>query len=299
MLDNIVARASVGRITDPLGRALVRRGVPPDLVTVVGTVGSVAGAVWFLPRDELFAGACVITAFVLFDLLDGAMARARGTGTPFGAVLDSTCDRLADGALFAALAWWCLRVGEQPGTAVAAMICLVAGQVVSYLKARAEAGGLSAQGGLVERAERLILALLGTALQGLGVPAALAVALWLLAAGSVVTLGQRLVAVHRSARALGGGVTAGVEGGVAAGAVGAPADDSAGAPADDSAGASAGRESAPGPGPGPGPGPVPATEAHGAGRDVADPGGAEPRLAGSTGAGPPVPAPPDDGAERR
>ncbi|GAA5166720.1 CDP-alcohol phosphatidyltransferase family protein [Pseudonocardia eucalypti] len=199
MLDNIVARASVGRVTDPLGRALVRWGIPPDLVTVVGTVGTVAAAAWFMPKGQLFAGACVMTAFVLFDLVDGAMARAAGNPTPFGAVLDSTCDRIADGALFAGLVWWCLQIGDQPHTAVAAMISLVAGQVVSYLKARAEASGLSAQGGLVERAERLILALLGTALEGLGVPGALGVALWLLAVGSVITLGQRLVAVHRSA----------------------------------------------------------------------------------------------------
>lgn len=201
MLDNIVARASVGRVTDPVGRTLVRWGVPPDLVTVVGTVGSVAAALWFLPRGQLFLGVCVTTAFVLFDLVDGAMARALGSGTRFGAVLDSTCDRLADGALFAALAWWCLRLGDQPHTAVAAMISLVAGQVVSYLKARAEASGLSAQGGLVERAERLILALVGTALEGLGLTGALAVALWLLSVGSLITLGQRLLAVHRSARA--------------------------------------------------------------------------------------------------
>jgi CDP-diacylglycerol--glycerol-3-phosphate 3-phosphatidyltransferase len=201
MLDNIVARASIGRVTDPLGRALVRWGVAPDLVTTLGTVGTVAAALWFLPRGELFLGTCVVTAFVLFDLVDGAMARALGAGTPFGAVLDSTCDRIADGALFAALSWFCLRLGDQPHTAVAAMLSLVAGQVVSYLKARAEASGLSAVGGLVERAERLILALVGTALEGLGVPGALAVALWLVAVGSVITLVQRLAAVHHSARA--------------------------------------------------------------------------------------------------
>jgi CDP-diacylglycerol--glycerol-3-phosphate 3-phosphatidyltransferase len=207
MLDNIVARASIARATDPLARALVRRGVPPDLVTVVGTAGSVAASLWFLPRGQLFVGTWVITAFVLFDLLDGAMARARGISTPFGAVLDSTCDRIADGALFAALAWWCLRAGAQPPTAVAALLSLVAGQVVSYLKARAEASGLSAHGGLVERAERLILALVGVALQGIGVPGALSVALWLLAVGSLITLGQRLVAVHRSAAAAGAAAT--------------------------------------------------------------------------------------------
>ena len=199
MLDNLVARASIGRFTDPLARKLVGWGLSPDLVTAIGTVGSVAAALWFLPRGQLVAGTLVVTAFVLCDLLDGAMARIRQSGSPFGAVLDSTCDRIADGALFAGLTWWCLHLGDQPRTAVAAMTSLVTGQVVSYLKARADASGLCANGGLVERAERLILALAGTGLEGLGVPGALAVALWLLAAGSLVTLGQRLLAVHRSA----------------------------------------------------------------------------------------------------
>src|SRR5688500_11694525 len=175
---NVFARGSVGRVTDPIGRWLVDRGVTPDAVTVLGTVGTVAAAVWFVPRGELVVGAIVITAFVLFDLVDGAMARARGQGTTFGAVLDSTCDRVADGALFAALAWWCLGVGEQRTLGVAALLCLVAGQLISYIKARAEGAGLSADGGLVERAERLIIALLGAGLHGLGVPYALHVALW-------------------------------------------------------------------------------------------------------------------------
>ncbi|WP_300011826.1 phosphatidylinositol phosphate synthase [Pseudonocardia sp.] len=198
---NVFARVHVNRVTEPLGRWLVERGISPDAVTVLGTLGSVAAAVWFLPRGELFTATVVVTVFVLFDLVDGAMARARGHGTPFGAVLDSTCDRLADGALFAALTWWALGVGEQRLVGVAALICLVAGSLVSYVKARAEGAGLSADGGLVERAERLILALVGTGLEGLGVPYALAVALWLLAAASLWTFGQRLVAVHRSARA--------------------------------------------------------------------------------------------------
>jgi CDP-diacylglycerol--glycerol-3-phosphate 3-phosphatidyltransferase len=194
----------VNRVTDPIGRWLVGHGVAPDVVTVLGTVGTVAAAVWFLPRDRLFLGTLVITLFVLFDLVDGAMARARGRGTPFGAVLDSTCDRVADGALFAAITWWCLGVGEQRALGVAALVCLVAGQLVSYIKARAEGAGLSADGGLVERAERLIVALVGTGLHGLGVPYALPVALWVLAAATVWTVGQRIVAVYRSAQAQAG-----------------------------------------------------------------------------------------------
>ena len=202
---NVFARVHVNRVTEPVGRWLVARGVAPDVVTVAGTVGSVAAALWFVPRDELFAGTVVITLFVLFDLVDGAMARARGYSTPFGAVLDSTCDRVADGALFAALAWWCLGVGDERVLGVAALLCLVAGQLISYVKARAEGAGLSADGGLVERAERLIVALVGTGLHGLGVPYALHVALWVLAAASVWTVGQRIVAVHRSAQAAAAG----------------------------------------------------------------------------------------------
>jgi CDP-diacylglycerol---glycerol-3-phosphate 3-phosphatidyltransferase len=197
---NVFARVHVNRVSDPVGRWLVARGIAPDAVTVAGTVGSVAAALWFLPRGELFLGTVVITLFVLFDLVDGAMARARGRGTPFGAVLDSACDRVTDGVLFAALAWWCLGVGDQRLLGVAALLCLVAGQLVSYIKARAEGVGLSADGGLVERAERLIIALVGTGLQGLGVPYALDVALWVLAAASIWTVGQRIVSVYRSAQ---------------------------------------------------------------------------------------------------
>jgi len=198
---NIFARVHVARVTGPIGGWLVGHGIAPDVVTVTGTVGSIVAAVWFLPRDQLFLGAVVITVFVLFDMLDGAMARAKGVTTAFGAVLDSTCDRAADGALFGALAWWCLGVGEQRTLGVAALICLVAGQLVSYVKARAEGIGLNADGGLIERPERLIIGLVGTGFEGLGVPYALAVALWLLAAASVWTVGQRIVLVYRSAQA--------------------------------------------------------------------------------------------------
>lgn len=199
---NIFARSSVARVTDPIGAWLLARGVTPDAVTVVGTVGTVASALWFFPRGQLFAGTMAVTFFVLFDLLDGAVARARGHGTPFGTVLDATCDRVADGALFAALTWWCFGVGDNRPLAVAALVCLVSAQVVSYIKARAEATGLTAEGGTVERPERFIIALVGTGLTGLGVPYAVDAALWLLALLSVTTVAQRMAAVHRSAQGL-------------------------------------------------------------------------------------------------
>ncbi len=201
---NAHARKHVNRVADPLGRWLVERGVTPDTVTVLGTVGSIAAAVWFLPRGEFFVGTLVITLFVLFDLVDGAMARAGAAGgTPFGAILDSACDRLADAALFGGLIWWCFEVGDDAGTGAAALVCLVTGMLVSYIKARAEGVGVEVDGGVIERAERLVLALVGTGLAGLGVPYALPVALWLLAAGSLWTMVQRLWSARRNSR-LGG-----------------------------------------------------------------------------------------------
>jgi len=196
---NIFARASVSRVTDPIGVVLVRMGLTPNAMTLLGTAGAVGFSLWLFPAGQLLVGTFVVWGFAMFDVLDGAMARARGGGTPFGAVLDASCDRIADGALLAGVAWYAFQVADNPPLAAAALVCLVLGQVISYIKARAEASGLSANVGLVERAERLIITLVGTGLHGLGVPHAVDVALWLLAVGSVITVVQRLVAVHRSA----------------------------------------------------------------------------------------------------
>jgi CDP-diacylglycerol--glycerol-3-phosphate 3-phosphatidyltransferase len=197
---NIFARASVSRVTDPIGKALVRVGLTPNAMTVFGTAGAMVCALVLFPNGFLLAGTLTVWGFAMLDLLDGAMARARGYGTPLGAVLDATCDRLVDGALFAAIAWWCFVRDDNHPAAAAALICLVLAQVISYVKARAEASGLEADGGLVERAERLIIALVGTGLHGLGVPYAVDVSLWLLAVLSVITLVQRAHGVAKSAR---------------------------------------------------------------------------------------------------
>jgi CDP-diacylglycerol--glycerol-3-phosphate 3-phosphatidyltransferase len=194
-----VARAALRGVVEPTARWLLRRGVTPDAVTVVGTVGAVAGAVVLVPTGHLFAGTLVVWFFVVMDMLDGAMARQRGISSPLGGVLDSVCDRISDGALFAAISWWA-GANDRPLLSALALFCLVAGQIVSYVKARAEAAGLRADGGLLERTERLVIGLVGLGLAGLGVPYALDVALWLLAVGSLVTVAQRLVAVTRSAR---------------------------------------------------------------------------------------------------
>ncbi|MGY1743380.1 MULTISPECIES: phosphatidylinositol phosphate synthase [unclassified Blastococcus] len=194
------ARAAVGRFWAPVVARLLRAGVTADAVTVTGTLGSVAGAVGLIATGHLFWGAFTVTLFVLLDMLDGALARARGGGSLFGAVLDSSLDRLVDAAVFGALVWWFTGGGDNRLLALLALLCLVLGVLTSYIKARAEGVGLRCDVGVVERTERLILVLTGTGLSGLGLPYAVHVGLWLLLAGSLVTVVQRGVEVHRQAR---------------------------------------------------------------------------------------------------
>jgi CDP-diacylglycerol--glycerol-3-phosphate 3-phosphatidyltransferase len=192
----------MGKVLAPLVSALSRAGVTADMVTIAGTLVAVVGAVVLIGNGYLFWGAFTVTLAVLLDLLDGALARASGGGSVFGAVLDSTGDRAADAAIFGSLIWWFSGRGNDRLLVLLALLCLVLGVLTSYIKARAEGVGLSADVGIVERLERLILVLTGTGLSGLGVPYALHVGLWLLLAGSAVTVVQRLVAVHREARGL-------------------------------------------------------------------------------------------------
>ena len=195
-------RTPLSRMLLPVGRALARAGLRPDTLTVIGAIGVVAAALAFYPRGRFFVGTLVITAFVLADLLDGAVARAHGgTGSLWGAFLDSTMDRIGDAAIFAGLVLWFAGRGEDLVLAAVALFDLVAGVVVSYTKARAEGLGLSCNVGLMERTERLIVILVATGLDGLGVPYVLAAALWLLAVTTAITVGQRLVEVHRQAAA--------------------------------------------------------------------------------------------------
>ena len=201
---NSLARGSVSKVTDPVGRTFFRWGLSPDLVTVIGTVGAVVGAITLLAPGHLFAGTMVVMVFVFFDLFDGAMARARGYGTKFGVVLDASCDRIADGAIFGSVAYYCFSTGQR-ALGVASLIVLVAAQVVSYVKARADSVNLPIGGALAERAERNVVGLVGTGLAGLGVHHALAICTWALAAACVITVVQRLVQVRNAAIKAGDG----------------------------------------------------------------------------------------------
>jgi CDP-diacylglycerol--glycerol-3-phosphate 3-phosphatidyltransferase len=195
----VSARAGMTRIVEPIARRLLRMGVTPNAVTVAGTVGVLVGAIGFGARGHLVAGALIVTVFALTDLLDGTMARMRGGSSRFGAFLDSSMDRVADGAVFGAVTYWLATQGNRWGVA-AALLCLVSGQIVSYVKARAEGLGMTANVGLAERTERLIIVGVGGLLTGVGLGWALPVALWVLAALSLVTVGQRMTHVYRQAQ---------------------------------------------------------------------------------------------------
>lgn len=201
---NKYARAFFTRVLTPFAAFLLRRGVSPDAVTLIGTAGVVAGALVFFPRGEFFWGTIVITLFVFSDLVDGNMARQAGVSSRWGAFLDSTLDRVADGAIFAGFALWYAGSGDNDMLCAVSIFCLASGQVVSYTKARGESIGLPvAVNGLIERAERLVISLVAAGLAGLhgfgvpGIDILLPIALWVVAVGSAVTLGQRVVTVRR------------------------------------------------------------------------------------------------------
>ena len=196
---NLHARDHVARAFQPLANAFARTPLSPNAITVIGTAGVAGGAFGFYPRGSLFGGTMVITGFVLFDILDGMVARIRGTGSKFGAFLDSTLDRVGDGSVFCALILWFARGGDNLLFAALAIYCLISGVVVSYAKARAESLGFHANVGLMERSERLLVILVATGLTGLGVPFVEGIALWSLAVLTTFTVGQRFVVVYRQA----------------------------------------------------------------------------------------------------
>ena len=195
------ARGATTRLFTPVARALLRAGVSPDAVTVAGTVGVSAAALVLYPMDQLFWGTIVITLFVFSDLVDGIMAREAGASGPWGSFLDSTLDRIQDAAIFLALSWWGFGAGQTPAVGVLAGVCLALGMLVSYARAKAESVGLTASGGVAERAERLVLTLVFAGLTGLGLPTVvLTTVLALLAVSSLVTVLQRVAAVRRQTR---------------------------------------------------------------------------------------------------
>jgi CDP-diacylglycerol---glycerol-3-phosphate 3-phosphatidyltransferase len=191
-------RPFFARLFNPIGQALARTPITPDMITVAGTVGVSASCLALFPIGWLFPGAAIATFFVFTDMLDGLLARMKGSSGPWGAFLDSTMDRVGDAAVFGGITIWFIRVDHL--LAVVSLFCLACGMCVSYVKARAQSLGLNADVGLIERPERILIGLTSIGLSGLGVPYVLPIGMWALAAGSAITLGQRMHAVYKDAK---------------------------------------------------------------------------------------------------
>jgi CDP-diacylglycerol--glycerol-3-phosphate 3-phosphatidyltransferase len=194
-------RPQISKAIAPLGAALHRAGITADALTVIGTIGATAGAFVFFTRGVWFVGTLVVWGFVMFDMLDGAVARASGRTSKFGAVLDSSCDRVVDSAVFGCIGWYMAR-HDRPLMFALCLFCLVLGSLTSYIRARAEGVGFTASVGIAERTERLIIVLVGTGLTGFPfrVPYVQEAALWILLVASTITVFQRLVTVYRQSK---------------------------------------------------------------------------------------------------
>ena len=193
----------------PLGNLLLRMGVSPNAVTLVGTLGVCAGALVCFPQGWLLAGVLVITAFVFSDMIDGYMARTSGQMSAFGAFLDSTLDRIGDAAIFGGLAMYYVGPGDSEWRAALPIYCLTMGAVTSYARARAESLGMQAKVGIAERADRLVSILVMTGLADLlrilgvgdGVMWLIPITLAVLAVASTITVVQRILVVRQQSLA--------------------------------------------------------------------------------------------------
>lgn len=184
------------KVMRPVGRALARTPLTPNSVTLLGVV--IQGVVAWLIIDGQLVTAGVVAVFsAILDVLDGALAKAKGLVTRFGAFLDSTTDRLSDALFFAPIAWLYgvspdTPAHDEPWVAATALVALIASFMVSYVKARAEGLGLEAKVGIAERAERVALVVIALWFNDL-LPAILVV----LAALSVITVIQRMAHVYK------------------------------------------------------------------------------------------------------
>ena len=189
-------KPAVNRFIEPIARLAIRARITPNAVTIGGTLGTAVAAMYFYPRGDLFIGTLVIIFFALSDLFDGAIARLSKSGaSAWGGFLDSTCDRVTDSVILGSLAIYCIL--EDLAIYPVIIASIVFGFLVPYIRAKAEAFGISCTVGIAERTERLIIALTAIGFHGLGVPYILAVLMWTLLVLSAVTALQRVVVVYR------------------------------------------------------------------------------------------------------
>ena len=189
-------KPAVTRLINPLARAALRVGLTPNSVTILGALGLIISAAYFYSTEQYFVGTLVITVFALSDLFDGAMARISDEGaTSWGGFLDSTIDRVTDSAIVISLALPLIR--EEDLLAYPAVVALVTGVLIPYIRAKAESFNIACSVGITERTERLVIILVAAGFHGLGVPYILAIGIWTLALLGLVTVLQRLQVVRK------------------------------------------------------------------------------------------------------
>lgn len=185
-------RAPIERAVRPVGMLLRRTGMSPDHLTILGIVVAVAAA-FAIGQGALRGGLVLVIAAALPDMLDGALAKASNTASQRGAFFDSVIDRVTDSVLFGGVAWY-FASEKSPHMALLPMAIMGVSSLISYERAKAESLGLYAKGGLMERAERIVVLCVGLLFDSLLVPI-----MWLMLALTVITAIQRFVQVWRQA----------------------------------------------------------------------------------------------------
>ena len=184
------------RLTLPMVRLLARAHITPDAITWFGFALAIGAAV-LIVTEHLFAAGFVILIAGFFDILDGALARSTNRVTRFGAILDSSLDRLSEAIWLLAILIVYARSESLTGIILVGVV-LISSQLVSYIRARTEALGLECQVGLCTRPERVIVLVLGLLLSQ--IEYALITALGIIAVFSIITAGQRLIYAWRQAK---------------------------------------------------------------------------------------------------
>ena len=190
-----VLKPAVTRLIEPVARLALRVGLTPNSITLLGAVGVLVSAGYFYPRKEYFVGTLFIVFFALSDLFDGTMARISQKGSSkWGGFLDSTIDRITDSAI--TIAVLIPLIQENDKLAYLALVTLVTGLLIPYIRAKAESFSIECSVGVAERTERLIIILTAIGFEGLDVPFALTIGFWILAILGVVTVIQRISVVR-------------------------------------------------------------------------------------------------------
>ena len=190
-------KAPVTKVITPVCRGLLKMNISANALTIIGALGVSASALYFFSNDELFIGTLFVSLFALSDLFDGTMARlSNSQGTKWGALLDSTLDRVSDAAI--AIGIWIYFRNSDSDFQYLALAVLFLGGLIPYIRARAESLGIDCSVGVAERAERLILLLVGTGLAGLGLEQSLETAMVILTILSLVTVLQRMRVVFKA-----------------------------------------------------------------------------------------------------